>query len=284
VISVLSSSPSGHGSDQPPGLVIGVRQETDERRPPSSGRTGGVPPEATTSCRVRPDRGTTARRRRERYRVPSVVRSPSPDRRPSHRRIRPRCCPVRRHGISQARWGVTSPHPDRVLCLVGRLVGAPLRCPVLQRAGSPRASGRPRRFPVDVKEFEPEVLDSPQQAVQGRLVGSGAAQHRRIAHHADLRVVEDAPHPGTRDTADGDHVGAIGHVSRDCHSCREPPEGVSCLHPFRVCRPVAAQGRDDPGPELGQDAGWDFRPWHLRARCDGFVMMVRRSCLRPYCK
>ena len=110
---------------------------------------------------------------------------------------------------------------------------------------------RSRRFPVDVEEFEPEVLDSPQEAVQGRLVGSGAPQHRGIAHHAHLRVVEDTAHPGTRDTTDGDDIGAIGHVSRLCHSCREPPDGVSCLHPFRVRRPVVAWGRDDPGPELG---------------------------------
>jgi hypothetical protein len=107
-------------------------------------------------------------------------------------------------------------------------------------AGSPRASGQFRRFPVNVEEFEPEVLDSPQEAVQGRLVGSGTPQHRRIAYHAYLRVFEDTPHPGTRDTADGDHIGAIGHISRLCHSFREPPGGVSCLHPFRVRRPVVA--------------------------------------------
>ena len=110
-------------------------------------------------------------------------------------------------------------------------------------AGSSCASGRFRRFPVDVDEFEPEVLDSPQQAVQGRLVGSGAPQHCRIAHHAHLRVVEDTPHPGTRDTTDGDDVGTIGHISRLCHSCREPPDGVSCLHPFRVGRPVVGGGQ-----------------------------------------
>jgi len=34
---------------------------------------------------------------------------------------------------------------------------------------------------VNVEEFEPEVLDPLQEAVQGRLVGSGAPQHRRIA-------------------------------------------------------------------------------------------------------
>ena len=28
-----------------------------------------------------------------------------------------------------------------------------------------------------------------------------------------LEVIEERPHPGTRDTADGDHVGAIGHLS-----------------------------------------------------------------------
>jgi hypothetical protein len=57
-----------------------------------------------------------------------------------------------------------------------------------------------------------EVLDSPQEAVQGRLVGSGAPQHRRIARRAHRHVVEGCPHPGTRDTANGDHVGAIGHL------------------------------------------------------------------------
>jgi hypothetical protein len=109
------------------------------------------------------------------------------------------------------------------------IVRAALRCPVLQRTGALGASGG-----------SAEVLDSVQQAVQGRLVGPGAPQHRRIAHDAHLRVIEDAPHPGTRGTADGDHVGTIGHVPRLRHSCREPPEGVSCLHPFRVGRPVVA--------------------------------------------
>lgn len=131
---------------------------------------------------------------------------------------------------------------------------------------------------MDVEEFEPEIFDSSQQAVQGRLVGPCAPQNRRIAHHAHLRVVEDAPHPGTRDTADGDHIGTVGHICRLCHLCRKPLDGVSCLHPFRVCLPVVASGRDDPGPELGQYAGWDFRPWRLRARRDGLVMMVRRPC------
>ena len=53
---------------------------------------------------------------------------------------------------------------------------------------------------MDVEELDPEILDSPQQAVQGRLVGSGAPQHRRIAHHAHLCVVEGGPYPRTRDT------------------------------------------------------------------------------------
>jgi hypothetical protein len=37
---------------------------------------------------------------------------------------------------------------------------------------------------VDVEEFEPEILDSLQDAVQGRLVGSGAPHYRRIARRA----------------------------------------------------------------------------------------------------
>jgi hypothetical protein len=132
------------------------------------------------------------------------------------------------------------------------VVPAALQCSaVLQRAGSPRASCRFRRFPVDIEEFEPEILDSPQQAVQGRLVGSGAPQHRRTAHHAHLRVVEGGPHPRTGDTADGDHVSAIGYFSGLRHCYREPPDRVSCPHPFRVRRSVVAWGRDNPGPELG---------------------------------
>jgi len=119
----------------------------------------------------------------------------------------------------------------------------PFRVQSLRVRGSPRASGLFRRFPVDVEKFEPEVCDSSQQAVQGRLVGAGAPQHRRIAHHAHLRVVEDAPHPGTRDTADGDHIGTIGYFCGLCHFCREPLDGVSCLHPFRVCRPVVVSSR-----------------------------------------
>jgi hypothetical protein len=126
---------------------------------------------------------------------------------------------------------------------------------------------------VDVEEFEPEVLDSPQEAVQGGLVGSGAPQHRRIAHRAQLRVVEGCPHPGTSDTAEGDHIGSVGHISRIGHSCREPLDGVSCPHPFRVCRSNRGQAwMIRPG--AGQDAGWDVRPWHLRARRDGVVMIV----------
>jgi len=112
------------------------------------------------------------------------------------------------------------------------IVRAALRCPVLHRTGLPRVSCRFGRFPVDVEEFEPEVPDSLQQAVQGRLVGPGTPQHRRIAHHAHLRVVEERPHPWTRGTADGDHVSAVGYSSRLRHSCREPPDGVSCPHPF----------------------------------------------------
>jgi len=58
VISVLSSSPSGHGSDQPSDLVIGVRQETGEdlHHPAEQAacrqRQRSVPPEAAMSCRV----------------------------------------------------------------------------------------------------------------------------------------------------------------------------------------------------------------------------------------
>jgi hypothetical protein len=66
-----------------------------------------------------------------------------------------------------------------------------------------------RRFQVDVEEFEPEVLDSPQEAVEGRLAGFSAPQHRRIAHHSHLRVVEGCPHPGTRGPANGDHTRTV---------------------------------------------------------------------------
>ena len=129
-----------------------------------------------------------------------------------------------------------------------------------RRAGSPRASCRFRRFPVNLEEYEPEVLDPVEQAVQGGLVGSGGPQHRRITHHAHRRVVEGGPHPRTRGTADGDHVSAIGYFPGLRHCYREPPDRVSCPHPFRVCRPVVAWGRDNPGPELGQDAGRTFVP------------------------
>jgi uncharacterized membrane protein len=64
------------------------------------------------------------------------------------------------------------------------------------------------------KEVEPEVLDSPEEAVQGRLVGSGAPQHRRISHSAHLHVAEGCPHRGARDTANSDHVGAVDHFPR----------------------------------------------------------------------
>ena len=49
------------------------------------------------------------------------------------------------------------------------------RSGVLPCSGPDRLApqGGPRRFPVDVEEFEPEVLDCPQEAVQGRLVGPG---------------------------------------------------------------------------------------------------------------
>jgi len=85
----------------------------------------------------------------------------------------------------------------------------------MHRSSASWASGASRRFrrlQVNVEEFEPEVLDSPQEAVQGRLVGSGAPQHCRIARRAHRHVAEDCPHPGTRDTANGDHVCATGHL------------------------------------------------------------------------
>jgi hypothetical protein len=130
-------------------------------------------------------------------------------------------------------------HRDFFAVIRSSQVRLEARIPVNYRllAGSLRASCR---FPVDVEEFEPKVLDSVEEAVQGGLVGSGAPQHRRIAHGAHLRVVEGCPHPGTSDTAEGDHVGTVGYISRRRHSCREPPDGVSCPHPLRVCRSVVA--------------------------------------------
>jgi len=140
------------------------------------------------------------------------------------------------------------------------IVRAALRCPVLRRTGSPGASRRFRRFEVDVEEFEPEVLDSPQKAVQGRLVGSGAPKHRGIARHAHLRVIEERPHPWTRGTANGDHVGAIGYLSITHHLHREPPNRVGCLHPFRVRRPALARAGMTRIPSPGQASDETFGP------------------------
>jgi hypothetical protein len=46
-----------------------------------------------------------------------------------------------------------------------------------------------------------------------------------------------------RHRADGDHVITIGHFSGLRHVYREPPDGVSCPHPFRVRRPAVALGQ-----------------------------------------
>ena len=140
------------------------------------------------------------------------------------------------------------------------IVRAALRCPVLRRTGSPGASRRFRRFKVDVEEFDPEVLDSPQKAVQGRLVGSGAPKHRGIARHAHLRVIEERPHPWTCGTANGDHVGAIGYLSITHHLRREPPDRVGCLHPFRVRRPALARAGMTRIPSPGQASDETFGP------------------------
>jgi hypothetical protein len=83
-----------------------------------------------------------------------------------------------------------------------------------------RASPWFRRFQVKLDDFEPKVLDSVEQAVQGRLVGASAPHDRRIAHDAHLHIVEGRPHPGTRDTANGDHAGATGYFSRFHHLLR----------------------------------------------------------------
>ena len=78
---------------------------------------------------------------------------------------------------------VISPH------FPGCMVRAALQCPVLQRTGSPGASRRFRRFQVNAEEFEPEVLDCPQEAVQGRLAGSSALQHCGTARCDHLYLV-----------------------------------------------------------------------------------------------
>jgi hypothetical protein len=131
--------------------------------------------------------------------------------------------------------------------------------PALRWMRSPRASGQSRRFPADVQEFEPEVLDSPQEAVQSGLVGSSAPQHRRIARRAHRHVVEGFPHRGARDTANGDHVGATGHLSRAHHLSREPRNRVNCRHPVRVRRPgLARAGTRDRAP--GTAPGGTFVP------------------------
>ncbi len=105
---------------------------------------------------------------------------------------------------------------------------------------------------MNFDDVEPEVLDSPQETVQGRLVGSSAPQDRRIARCAHRHVVERFPHKGARDTANGDHVDATGHFSRAHHLYREPRNRVSCRHPVRVRWPGLARGTADLGPQPGQ--------------------------------
>jgi hypothetical protein len=80
----------------------------------------------------------------------------------------------------------------------------------------------------DVKDFG-EIIDDgpaalvivgeskPQQAVEK----AGLKAEKRAASPwcrlPQLHVVEDCLHRGTRDTANGDHVGAIGHLSEPHH-------------------------------------------------------------------
>ena len=102
--------------------------------------------------------------------------------------------------------------------------------------------------------------------MQGRLVGPGAPQHRRIARHAHRHVVEGCPHRGTRDTANGDRVCAIGHFSGLHHLHRQSPDRVSCHHPVRVR--WAAPRTDPDRAGRADDFAWP-RPSWLDRRMSG---------------
>jgi hypothetical protein len=102
---------------------------------------------------------------------------------------------------------------------------------------------------VDFDDVEPEVLDSVEEAVQGRLVGSSAPQHRRIAHHTQLHVVKGGkfsavkPHLPGRGQASWklrgqDH--ATRHDVATPDMIRQLPEGFALI--LRGgCPPVAAR-------------------------------------------
>ena len=89
---------------------------------------------------------------------------------------------------------------------------------------------------VQLDDFEPKVLDAPEEPIEGRLIGLPGSQFGHIAHHGDVQGAEGCSYRRARHASNGQDEVAATHSPMIDHACMRMLNRVSCRHPVRVHR------------------------------------------------